>query len=213
MKFESFEKKLYIPRDVEGKPNKEALEEIRELEKQFAKSPMFVGIAPTGSMVEGYSTVSSDIDIHILFDATPDNEDKVYNELREIALESQRVRKQEGKRDLGDIYENINPETTWREFKNGDSAPLVAILSELTRIVIGDKIDRYRQIYKEELHKIPIRKRKQVLDGVANFLAQSEEPSSIKRITRIISDKSKTEIFYKRRDLWKRRIDALWFVK
>ena len=43
MSKESFETKIYMPRDVEGKPNTEALNLIREIEEKFENNPSFIG--------------------------------------------------------------------------------------------------------------------------------------------------------------------------
>src|SRR3989344_5864417 len=67
---ESFEKKLYDPKDIEDVPNTRALELIREIEDKFNGNPAFVGIVPRGSMVHGYSTEKSDLDILVLFDSS-----------------------------------------------------------------------------------------------------------------------------------------------
>ena len=57
---ESFEKKLYTPRDIEGKPNNEALEQLRDIEdylrgKYFSGDKKLIGVASMGSIVSGYS--------------------------------------------------------------------------------------------------------------------------------------------------------------
>lgn len=67
---ESFEKKLYIPRDAEGEPNREELKKIREIENILKNHPAFVGLAPFGSIIKGYSKGDSDIDINIIYDSS-----------------------------------------------------------------------------------------------------------------------------------------------
>lgn len=67
---ESFEKKIYIPRDIEGESLTQELAEVRQIEAKFDNVPEFISIVGEGSIFKGYNVETSDIDLVLLYDSS-----------------------------------------------------------------------------------------------------------------------------------------------
>src|SRR5687767_4116229 len=62
--------KLYRFRNIEDKPNRQALEAYRALQEKLEKYEWFIGVAPSGSVTRGYNLEVSDIDGKIIYDSS-----------------------------------------------------------------------------------------------------------------------------------------------
>lgn len=203
MNKESFEKKLYIPRNSEGEPNQRTLEIIRELEEKFEQNPAFIGIVPRGSTVHGYSTERSDIDLLILFDSskiTPDKDDNSFTyeyhmmgvQFFYLSINSDHV--------LHDI--ELNPDK--------DGVP-IQTLAALTEITTGDKINIYRDKFNAKLNDLPAEAREKIRKRVVDLLMDKEIYSTGKATKRIEElNGTKDELLKRRRELWEHRFDQVW---
>lgn len=107
---ESFEKKLYTPRDIEGEPNIEELRQIKELERVLEQHPKFVGLALIGSIAQGYSIESSDIDVNVLFDTPIYYTAEAKEQFTGLYKSAQDKFQQGSRKEISMGFQNINPD-------------------------------------------------------------------------------------------------------
>lgn len=199
MNNESFEKKLYIARNAEGELNKEALDVIRELEQRPEDHPVFIGIAPKGSIV---SNRSSDIDLTMILDSSKLEEPTDINEA-DIHREYER-------KGVNLFFVDINPEKVL--INPEQIAPYdIDAFSELTKIVTGRKVDYYRQLFRERLRQLSPEKLEELRSLVSDELIKEDAYSLPKLTKRIpeLTDKAH-DIIETRRNLWLNRWDKIW---
>ncbi len=218
MKPESFEKKLYIARNVEGEPNEQKLAILRELEKRLAEEESFVGLAPFGSAVGGYSTEESDLDVYALYDfpkgAPLDFWRNVHQEIKKIKLEIEK----EQKIKIHLISTNINPQfiidniKLGVESKNNPGEFVGTELAEMSRIVTGKKIDQCRKVISDKLQELPAEQKQQLADSVVESLTRRDIMSLSKRIKRMnnLSEENHQKILEERKKMWRDRVSKIW---
>jgi predicted nucleotidyltransferase len=215
MKFESFEKKLYLARDLEGAPNHEQIEVIRALEKRLEENETFVGLAPFGSVVSGYSTKESDLDVYALYDWPLGISSETWN-AQKIDEIKQEIEKEYGIK-INFIPQNINPEHIVHDIGLGvqkdDPGEYVATaMAEMTRIVTGKKIDEYRKTIIEYLHGLSSKQKNQLTDSIVESLARRDGYSLFKRVNRMneFSAEEHQRILEERRRMWNQRVLKIW---
>ena len=216
----SFEGKLYRPKDFEGKPNVEVLGQIREIENSLSNNTAFVGLAPVGSTMRGgYSTESSNINIVILYDANPGEED--INARQDIAtiMDASRGRfTSVDRRNVEMSLLNINPEAVINPFLENtqnsiSKAKFIEAIAEMSLLVVGNKIKEYRRIYSEQFGKLPPIKQLDIIEEAAAFCEDKERPGTEKGEARLHPNKSVAEVIEIRKarmELWKKRLANMW---
>lgn len=213
-----FENKLYIARDVEGEPNRDDLEIIRGLEERLSEEKSFVGIAPFGSVVGGYSTKESDIDLYVLYDS---NDVVEFLRLKESCEEYKNSIWDKIQKKLQIIFTNVDPQMIIEDLKRGvkpnnpgESISTSNDLVEMTRVVTGKKIDVHRNGIREEIKKLSSEQQQKLSESVLDSLYRREVLSLKKRQERF-SDLSEDEhegILEERRKLWRKRIEKIWGI-
>jgi predicted nucleotidyltransferase len=213
MKPESFKQKLYIPRNVEGEPNEQELIVIRELEKRLAGEESFVGLAPFGSVVNGYSLKDSDFDFYILCDWPKGTSFSVAERTSNII----KAFKREKGIEMHFIYRNVNPELVLSDLehgigKNNPGEFVGAVLAEMSRLVTGKKINQYRKIISEKLRELPAEQKQELAISILDNLASGEALSLFKRSKRIggISKEEHLIILEERKEMWRKRVAKIW---
>ncbi len=214
MKSESFEKKLYIVRDIEGAPNYQELKMIRQLEERLAKDESFVGIAPFGSVVGGYSTEKSDLDLYVLYD-NPDIT-KIDDLGKDVDVWEQEMK--EAGRKAQVLFENINSELVIQELREGaayDNFGLVARkLAEMIRVVTGKKIEHYRKIISAELNTLTPEQKNELAEEVVDSIIRREQLGLRKKKERMseLSEADHQKIMDERTKMWRKRVQKIWNI-
>lgn len=216
---ERMKTKLYIPRNVEGKPNTEKLGIIKDVEKVLSKCPAFIGLAPFGSVVSGTNMESSDIDMFVLYDvAIPKTTDEIpTNEIREVYETLWQCVAEYRKDDVkiealprGIPLDAIVKDINEKHF-DGDTA---AYLSDMSRVVSGRKIDQYRKIISKRLQRLSDEEKEQFADIITKILTKFDEVSISKRRKRIhdFTEEDHREILEKRKEMWVKRVKKIWGI-
>ena len=201
MSKESFETKIYNPRNIKGEPNARALDLIQELEEKFKSSPAFVGIVPKGSQFHGYSKDFSDTDVVILFDSSKIKEETDNNSfITGYALDKDKP--------VQFFYRDINPE---KVLHNLDSDPDFVTIAMLTEIVTGKEVKFYRDQIGSKLKDLSSDNLNKIKQKVVDYLMEKESYSINKAIRRIPYLKTEEgQILVKRRQMWENRFDKIW---
>lgn len=215
LKREKMETKLYIPEDVNGEPNRQELRIAREVSEELSKYPGFIGLAPFGSVMSGYSNEKSDLDLCILFDQKEAGKDGYLNfwrHSRSICAEKGGDRKVSGTH-----ITNISVEEIIRDIHNflekGSQFPGNA-LEDMTKVFIGKKIDRYRKPIAEELKKMSEEDQTKIADMIVAGLADTDNLSLRKRTERLpeFTQEDHETILKTREEMWKKRVKNIWGI-
>lgn len=217
---EDFKKKLYLARSAEGESNKEHLELLREFASEMGEYPEFVGLAPKGSVVKGYSNEISDIDVTILFDSGKLRENNIDRDKDEEEFlgetETLRKYKTEG---IQFFFLDLNFELNTESFdiqaedaENSMGYFFKKTLVELTKITLGDDVENYREVYKEKLNTIKEEhKREKIKQMVVKLLLNEDKIGMTKLVQRHPElEGHRQEILDSRRELWEKRYDKIW---
>lgn len=202
---ESFEKKLYIPRDVEGNPNKEDLAFLHFLQERLSKKKGFVGIALFGSVVSGYSIEESDIDIYMLYDDPEGFGGKIVLDLRKNIQDAMK----EQSRTFHLLCHNINFDFLMHYIETDVESPqLVTELGVMSRLVLGKKIDAYRERFVAEIQKLSSEQRDILRNAIIENLANKDDLSLRKRVERLpdLSGSEHQDILQRRKEMWEKRV-------
>lgn len=219
MNLESFEKKLHIARSVEGNPNIEGIEIIRQLEREMSKYESFVGLAPFGSTLSGYGNKESDVDVLILYDEPDINSaDKSdYDKLWPRAFEWQEEMQKNGHK-VDFILQNVNLDYLLRSLKfwisdRGNLGEYVPeSLEAMTRVVTGNKIEKYRKELAAKLRELDPEQKRIVADEILKSLLKRDESSLSKRKRRMpkLSKEGHQKILDERTKMWRGRVQKIW---
>ena len=210
---ESFKNKLYIARNVEGDPNNEDLALLHSLQEKLADKKGFVGIAPFGSIVTGYSSTESDFDLVDLYDDPDDYPDarngNIGNELwMEILKLTDGL-----KRKINIFGQNVNLELFLHSMENGVSNDyLIAGLAQMSGLVTGEKIADYRKKLTLELENLPTEEKTDLLNKVVDYLFEQDAKSLTKRKKRMpnLTEEEHQNILSARKDMWEKRVKEVW---
>ncbi|MBI2035803.1 MAG: nucleotidyltransferase domain-containing protein [Candidatus Liptonbacteria bacterium] len=204
MKPESFEGKLYNPRDVEGKPNTEALEQLRDVEKDLKNNPAFIGIVPGGSRIKGYSIEGSDIDVLILFDSSKIDSEKDKNDfLTEYSFKGFQF-----------LFLDVNLEKLLPDLQldpRGDGmGAVIQRMAALTELVSGHQVGDYRNAIKQSYNQLSKDARDIVKNRAVDLLMDKEEYAARKIEKRMADKLNKDSFLEQRRKLWEERYEQIW---
>lgn len=217
MKKESFERKLFIPRDVEGMPNKEELESARYFERALAPYKEFVGLSLLGSIIAGYSAEGSDIDIHILWDASenPSSISALLKKAYELRRELKEIRGEEVQYDF--TFLNINAFQHDLELgkQKGDFDSFVGrALVDLSRLAIGGKIELYRKKFVEAIHHLSQEDQREIFKAIIERLVDADKVRLGKRRERVpeLSEAEHEKVLEMRQKMWEKRVKKIWGI-
>ena len=209
----SLENKLYIARNIEGEPNTEVLNDLRDFDKEMSQIPEFISLCPQGSTVRGYSVDKSDIDLAILYDSggikynTPEYwevQKKIAERAQEIKSEIWDAKKQlsERPKNFQFRFGDINQEVMENNLANGRHKELAYLVSLNT----GKRIESYRNYWKEKINAMPKDEKEIVINGILDILVSNTD-IDIKTLSERTDVESEEELLEKRRELWKKRIE------
>ncbi|MFA6189984.1 MAG: nucleotidyltransferase domain-containing protein [Candidatus Staskawiczbacteria bacterium] len=216
---ERMETKLYLARDIDGEPNSEELQAIRQLEQELSSREDFIGIAPYGSVVAGYNTDNSDLDLIILYDNSQESRGKI----PKIEYGLKQICEMIGKANNIEISPDlvgIDLEAVLSDIKRSFSGDKMNIfprraLISLSRLAIGNKVDDYRRIIAEELHKLTKDQQEEVIADLVYALHFIDSASGLKRSSKMrrMWIHEHDEIIEKRKELWERRVRKIWGIE
>ncbi len=208
--------KLYIPRDINGIPNKKELEVIRRVEEKMKEYEAFIGIAPFGSVVGGYSSdhSESDIDLIVFYDADKLSSNQE-SDFRSIMLGLQDLMNEDSSKDIQLLRERLSIERIREDIRTSSIIDLGRKLSKITRRVSGNKIGYYREEIKKELDNMSDSSKLDLGKSILNHLIFAEKISARKKKERMsdITDDEHEEILGRRKIMWAKRIEKLWDLK
>lgn len=209
---EYFKQKLFVTRDVERKPNVRALAEVRKLQEELEKYPGFIGAALFGSTVKGYSTEISDVDMKILLDPEKFTSDKEFNALL-AGIEALRRSALRGA-DL--IVEYIDPPDIIKDLHNNEDELGVELvgeqLADLLWPITGRRIEEYRALFAREIKSLSPDKQSLVFKSMLEKILVDDKAKE-KRATRLgLKSRKENEIVKARKELWKKRINSMFFA-
>lgn len=214
----AFETKLYIPRNVEGKPNKKELEIIREFDNRLRKYKEFIGISPLGSVMKGYNLNNlndsienrSDLDLGLMVDVSGAGDEVInnlYAEAKEIA--------EKCRTDENGVYVSL-------EFFPIDLASLkkeamddlsIKTIASVCRLVTGHRIDYYRKEIKTIFNELDKDKQERILKRVLKLIEGLEVKSSIGKLLQRKPEleNRREEIINAQKVMWKKRIENILY--
>lgn len=226
---DSFSKKLYIPRNIEGKPNSKELAVFKKLKDVLAEDPNFIGLVPHGSVFTGYSAEQSDIDVIGMYISNQGEPQEPIGYISNLQQMKKEIERENGVK-IHFVLHNIGPEII-QEWENLDGfkkelklQEIVFILSLLTRLGVGDKVRHYRQVYLRWLNELPLETRRVVKNSLLDSLSRKDDLTFDKRVERM-KDSQQTEEVHKakgdlereqnfvldeREKLWEKRIAKIW---
>lgn len=213
---ESFEKKLFLARDIEGNPNYQEFKTIRLLETELSKDESFVGIAPFGSKMEGHSEQNkSDTDVLVLFDSGDNGKtgDR-YNLLNKINIWKNEDEK--NRLEIHPIPRDINIKELTLCLEQGlkedyFESRLITALAGMSKIVTGNKINNYRKLIAEKLNLLSLEKKEELADRIIKNIMRNEHMSFPKKETRLENLKiNYWKIYDERKKMWKNRVQKIW---
>lgn len=209
---ESFEKKIYIPRDIDGEPRIQELTEVRQIEAKFDDFPEFVSVVGEGSIFKGYSVETSDIDLVLLYDSSDRkyNSDEYWEQRRELSETAKKIkeeiweqRKEEKQRPRNITFRliDVNQDILENQFKRKRYDQLAYLL----KLSTGKKIESYRSYWIKKINSLPEDEKVQVVEKLTEILNSSDfDPETLSdRVPTL----EKENLFKARRNLWKKRIE------
>ena len=208
---EAFKNHLYIPRNVEGEQNKEQTELLRKLEEVLKRRPEFVGLAPSGSVMKGYSNEKSDFDVWVVVDSSClvsplDCLNSSSEEFKEFTEQGMHVL-------ILHIANEIDIGSYEYMKDNKKFEPrIVGAVATLTGLVTGSKIDKYRDQICQKIKRLTLEQQSALKNQVMDILAYRDRMSIDKIIKRIpeLDTEDIIEIINGRDELWQKRWDEVW---
>lgn len=217
MNLESFEKKLIIPRDIEGNINERELRAIDQIAEELKNEKSIVGIMPFGSSILGYKKPDSDLDIEVLYDTYLVPEENSGND----DLSKERLEKVcEGIK--AEILKNKGLEVNFsfidlrfnrmiEDIKGGYWKDHSLSIAWLCRFGRGPKIEEYRKQLSGYFEKLAEDRKVDVAHFVAVTIMACEEPSLLHLCERVPEYASKEkELAEERTKMWEERVKKLF---
>ena len=230
------ETKLYISRDIEGKPNREELMVIRKIEERLSHYSAFIGIGLFGSTVSGYSrdpglyeydnstdqVIQSDLDIIVFYNYDL-NESFQKNIIERDINDYYSHYLKHGKKmhiifkgfPINEIKREIN------DFKieglynfNFSVSSTRDFVINATTSISGNRIEEYREIIREQLEKLPDFSKQVVVENILTELSREDINSMRKRRIRMpeLTEEDHRKILEKREEMWRKRIKKIWGI-
>ena len=217
---ESFKKKLYIPRDLEGETNTKELSFLHKLEKEISdKFPSFVSLAPFGSAVTGYKTETSDLDVHALYDFPRVGmfAERGENEyVRHLRANADKIAAEE-KIEMHFLPVNISPDKLryLQEDTDKNNESLGILFAFLTRMNTGQKINEYRKNFLAWLNEQSIERKEKIKKEMIRYFSKMDSLGLPKKKDRLsnISEAELSEISTKRLEMWRKHIKEIWSLE
>lgn len=204
---ESAKGKFAIPRDAEGKPNKEVFELARSFVDKLSKYPSFIGVAPYGSKMKGYSSAEdSDTDIAIFTEfPNPTKTDELaeVNELRKDALETAYA--YGGPEHVHIQYYDFNEGTIKHSIVNHNFYPGRMALATFFGVTTGPKVEQYKKLIAEEVNNLSEERKKDFIDDLVD-MAVGMEDSRTETVQERIPSTKEHDLGGARAELWEKRI-------
>lgn len=212
--FELFKSKLYNPRGISGTPNTEGFpgKEIRWVELQVADQPLFIGVAPTGSKLKGYSNEDSDLDLALIIDSSlPLKSGEKYEGkgISELGLG-----KEKGVHfviaDVNLLTLELNHHFIDSEDNNFDHRAVNA-MALMTGIVTGKKIENTRARIKSLISRLKEKQRQELKEKTIIRLVSMDMMSLVKIAERDSDFPVESDEFKEaRKNLWVKRFHGIW---
>lgn len=220
----SFSKKIYSFRNIEGEPNKQAIEAYRSLQEKLEKYPWFVGLAPLGSVARGYNIEGSDIDAKIFFDSSKfkhgDFSDSSLfpSEVVEVLKDEVSEIEKALRLKPGFFRPSILSDVNIDRFKQGleqlrgaKYMNSLITMKDLSDIIIGSKVDKYREEFKKIFRSLDHFQKDNILNTLFEVCIEEEKTTEHKIFHRTgMSDSEWSQILEDRKKLWKKRLNTLW---
>ena len=209
---ESFERKTYVPRDIEGEPLKQEFAEVRQIEARLDNVSEFVSIISEGSISKGYSVESSDIDLVLLYDSVglKYNSEEYWNQRKEIfeiaqnakeEIWEQRKAELQRPRNITFRLVDVNQDILENQFKHRRYDQLAYFF----KLSTGKKIESYRTYWFKKINNLPQEKRTQLVEKLTDTLSSSDIDSDT--LTGRVPGTEKEKLLVARKNLWKNRIE------
>ncbi len=215
------ETKLYVMRDVGGNTNEKEMHIIRDLWDDLSKSDTFIGLAPIGSVVDGYklsksSQAKSDLDLLVLYNKDIDK----YEEFEKKLSDAVCVQEKDSGIKIQCIKQPISVEEITKYLidlnNKEDRADIncAYMLIALTKIVAGKKVKEYREEIAEQIRKIPLDTKNRLLEIILQEFDLEDSFSLAKKKSRLsgISTKEHYKIMEKRKEMWRKRVQKIWGI-
>lgn len=212
-KIHPLNEKLYIPRNIEGEINSEAIEVLRELDAKFKQYMWYIGVSLMGSTIRNYNLESSDIDCKLIYDSSKIIRSKV---IESIKLHCAEIEKDHGFREgyisiayvVGFNFEKMKKLAggKWQ-----DDIDTLLTIKDLTGILIGENTDKTREMIKNLLSELSSEEREKVKNLVVDFCVKEERLSEKKLSARIgMSEDEMIQLWKSRKELYGKRFDTVW---
>jgi hypothetical protein len=225
---ERFSRKLYNPRNIEGVAKKEVFEIVEIIYRTLADEKEFVGVAPFGSSVNGYSTRASDIDVRLYLELPDIPKDLKIRMLLGLDVDDFLIRSGENHARTKELTEKAIKALEQMNFDISNIHVLPFVLSKaeniiriqkglneegdaeiigaLFRIVKGGRIKEFRDSAIEQLKKLSEEERNRQVELIAQALSQSELMSFHKINDRTDEPLDPVDLHNTRAAMWKDRI-------
>jgi hypothetical protein len=202
----SAKEKFAIPRNKDGEPNEEVFKITKHFAEKLSKYPSFIGVAPHGSKMKGYSDVESDTDLAIFTDEPSTDERFKPIDLRKEALEISYLFG--GPDQIHIEYYNVNKGELQYAIRNSNNYPGRIALVNFLGLATGPKVLEYRKIFADEVNKLPDDKRTKFIRDIIE-VALSLEASRTGEINERIPETDGAHLGTFRTDLWEKRISNI----
>lgn len=213
--------KLFDLRDLYGNPKFENIENLRMLNEAVSSNPSIVGIAPYGSTVGGYSIEDSDYDLRIIWDSSKTNNKdaleavkEVHNSIKKAIGDIPRIENKKVTFIEHDINPNLVIEALNSDHPNAINSSVYNSLAHVCRLVTGDKIQNYRELFANEINKLSKEKQEKIISQIADYFAAEDSMRNYKIQKRTnMSNTNIAHIVRRRKRLWEKRARKIFKVE
>jgi len=179
-----FAEDLVFASDSRGKLEERIFEVARQLEKKFSKYPWFIGVAPFGSRVKGYSLPNegSDIDVAVLYDSSISgmSSGACWAFVQE---ECKSAEKDFDKNLVAVPYDLKLPKLeTFLQRPLGKGIEAILFTGGLMHLCttgFGPKVDEYARAIGDAINKLPIRNRTMVVNRITGDILIDENKARV----------------------------------
>lgn len=206
--------KLYTVRDISADANFEVFEVGRDLDRQFKDHPNFVGTAPFGSKVRGYSDKISDLDETILIDAK--NKEELTLIVNDVVDYCEALSEQKDFK-VSPLFSNVNMEQLKKglesEITSKEYITSVCAIADICNASKGAKVQVVLENIRNNLLSNNVENSKNILEIGSKYLAERDvaNPSKISdRLGKPIDPNLHIE---KRIEMWKKRMQKVLQVE
>ena len=194
--------------NADGKLDFEAHKVVEVLDRELKESPGYIGVVPIGSMVRGYATDDSDVDVVVMRDGSGLPDQPLEGETRGRAAAADQTKR---KLSYIEVYPSRSDVQKIVDLaKRGDYIEKLW-MHIFSPAAIGPKIVEYRDMVRKILALESDIIRNNTIERIAQALVASESRSHSKVAKRVpeLDDKAHDEIYRERNKLWQRQIRAI----